>query len=317
MKYKNSIKIALSNFNIVWKSMFYFLLIAVVLGAVLYLTMMPVYNLLREAGFIADVLEVYAGFLTSLNLTNLLLSVKELGIELVAILTANISTIWFNFVIVALVICFFTAILHNLSILPMCNSLNYYMGSINNYGFFSSFQDTFGKSLKITLIQYLVALPINLLIASVFIFSFRLFNASWWVISFLAPFLIMFILILMLSLKSTLFISWIPTMVTMNYSVWRSLGVALKTSFKRYWKTLSICVGLVLTLIPLNLFLGLFTFGVGLLVSIPTSFLLYCTIGMVTTFEGLGMRYYVDVYNVVTPFKKEKSDKLDDMRFLV
>lgn len=317
MKYKNSIKIALSNFNIVWKSMLYFLLVTLGLGAALYLTIMPVYNLLRSSGFTMEVVDVYTKFLTSLNLTNLLLSIKELGIELVAILTANISSIWFSFVLVALIFGFFTAILHNLSILPMCNSLNYYMGSINSYGFFSSFQDTFGKSLKITLIQYLVSLPVDILIGAIFIFSFRLFNASWWVISFLAPFLIMLILILLLSLKCSLFICWIPTMVTMNYSVWRSLGLSLKTSFKHYGRTLAISVGFVLTLIPLNLFLGLFTFGVGLLVSIPTSFLLYSAFGMVTTFEGLGMRYYVDVYNVVTPFKKEKSDKIEDMRFLV
>ena len=317
MRYKNSIKIVFSNFNIVWKSMLYFLLVAIGIGAILYFAIAPIYELLREAGFVLEVLEVYTNFLTSLNLSNLLLAAKDLGEGLITILTTNISTIWFNFVVIAVDIGFFIAIFNNLSIVPMCNSLNYYMGSINNYGFYSSFQDTVGKSLKITLIQYFVSLPIDILIGFVFVVSLKLFNASWWLISFLAPFLIMFILIVMLALKCTLFVSWIPTMVTMNYSVWRSLGVAIKTSFKHFGRVFGTSVGVVLTIIVLNLFLGLFTFGVGFLVSIPTSFLLYSAYGMVITFEGLGMRYYVDVYNVVAPLKKEKTDRFEDMRYIV
>jgi len=29
------------------------------------------------------------------------------------------------------------------------------------------------------------------------------------------------------------------------------------------------------------------------------------------------MRYYVDIYNVITPNKKEISDKLNDMKYII
>ena len=55
----------------------------------------------------------------------------------------------------------------------------------------------------------------------------------------------------------------------------------------------------------------------GLLISIPASFLLYSTFGMVVTYESQGMRYYVDVYNVITPQKRELTDKLSNMKYIV
>jgi hypothetical protein len=61
----------------------------------------------------------------------------------------------------------------------------------------------------------------------------------------------------------------------------------------------------------------MFTLLVGLLVSIPMSYLLYSSFGMVTAYECQGMRYYVDVYNVITPMKKEMKDKLEDLKFVV
>jgi len=45
--------------------------------------------------------------------------------------------------------------------------------------------------------------------------------------------------------------------------------------------------------------------------------MLYCSFGMIVAFEGQGMRYYVDIYNVITPKKKETSDKLVEMKYIV
>lgn len=317
MRYKNSIKIVFSNFNIVWKSMVYFLQFFVVIAGLLYLAINPIFSLLEKSGFVANFLDVYSGFLKSLNLSEFLISLKDLGEQLVNIFTANMSSIWLNFTCIALILGFLLVVGTNLVVYPMSYSLNYYMGSINNYGFFSSFSDTFGKSLKFTLIKYFVSLPIDFINIVILYFTLKLFNSGVWIISFLAPFITILILVLLLALKCSLFACWIPTMVTMNYNVWKSLGVGIKTSFRYFWKVYGTAVGMVLTIIALNVFLGIFTLGVGFLVSIPISFLLVSAFGMVVTFEGVGNRYYVDVYNVVTPQKKEKTDKFEDMRYIV
>ncbi len=317
MRYKNSIKIVFSNFSIVWKSLLYFLLLFAVVALLLYFAINPIYSLLQKSGFVQNVLDVYAEFLGSLNFSAFLASANDLSMQLADIFLDNMSSIWINFFGIAFIIGFVSVVGTNLVVYPMSNSLNYYMGSINNYSFFTSFSDTFGKSLKISVLKYLVSLPVDFIIFAVFWFSLKLFNSGVWVISFLAPFIIVLLLVLLLALKSSLFACWIPIMVTMNYNVWKSLGVGIKTAFRYFWKVYGTAVGVILTVIVLNVFLGLFTFGVGFILSIPISFLLFSAFGMVVTFEGVGNRYYVDVYNVVTPQKKEKSDKFEDMRYIV
>lgn len=317
MRYKNSIKIVFSNFNIVWKSMLYFLTVLLCVSGLMYFAVNPIFELLKSSGFVDNVVGSYTEFLTSLNFSEFMLSIKDLSVDLIGLFSDNISTIWINFLSIALILGFLLVVFNHLAIYPMSNSLNYYMNSINSYSFYSSFSDTFGKSLKVTIVKYLVSLPIDFIIAVVLYFSLGLFNTNIWIVSFFAPFVIMLIFVLLFAIKSTLFACWVPTMVTLNYGVLKSLGVGIKTSFRYFWKVFGTAVGMILTIIVLNVFLGLFTFGVGFLISIPASFLLYSAFGMVVTFEGLGMRYYVDVYNVITPPKKEKTDKFEDMRYIV
>lgn len=317
MRYKNSIKIVFSNFNIVWKSMLYFLGVAVFASLLLYFSVSPIFELLKTSGFVTNVVETYTEFLTSLNFSEFMLAIKDLGADIIRIFSENMSTIWINFTLIALILGFVVVVFNHLAIYPMSNSLNYYMSSINSYSFYGSLSDTFGKSLEVTLVKYLVSLPIDFIIAIIVCFSLGLFNTKIWIVSFFAPFLIMLIVVVLFAIKSTLFACWVPTMVTLNYGVLKSLGVGIKTSFRYFWKVFGTAVGMTLTVIVLNVFLGLFTFGAGFLISIPASFLLYSAFGMVVTFEGLGMRYYVDVYNVITPPKKEKSDKFEDMRYIV
>ena len=97
----------------------------------------------------------------------------------------------------------------------------------------------------------------------------------------------------------------------------KNLKIAFKNSFRRFGRTFGGAVGVVLVMIILNGLLGVFTFLVGLLISIPMSFMLYSSYGMIVTYEAQGMRYYVDIYNVITPKKKENSDKLSEMKYIV
>ena len=316
MLFKNSIKILFSNFKNVWKSLLYFLGVFVFTILFMYLAIKPIYNLLVDTGFIQGVLDVYANFLKSLNLEDLLLSIKELGGEFLDILNENIGIIWINFVAIFLTMFLFNIFMSNLAIMANCNCLNYYMGSMSEQGFYMSFKETFGRNLKITLAHYFVSLPMKFLTIGLFVFSLKLFSVTWlW--SMGAVFLIICILVLTLSFNLSIFVAWIPTMTILNFGVWKSFKMSLKMVFKKFGRIFGCAVGLVLTLITVNMFLGLFTFGVGLLVSVPASYMLYSAFGMIIGFEGQGMRYYVDIYNVITPRKKESSDKLAEMKYIV
>ena len=200
--------------------------------------------------------------------------------------------------------------------MAICNSLHLYIGSMNKQGFFTSFSECFGKSLKFNLVKFLLVLPFNLFYGWLFLSFLKLFGISWY-LNILAVFAIIIVFVLLFAFKSMLFSVWCPTYVVLNYGIFKSLRTTIKTVFKRFPRYFGAAVGIVITVLVLNVFLGLFTFIVGFIVSIPISFMLYNVYGMVSIYEGQGMRYYVDVYNVITPSKKETADKFKDMKFIV
>ena len=316
MIYKNSLKILLSNFDIVWKTMLYYIFVFLVTGGMVYLCLNPIYRLLEQSGFIENITTVYSDFLTNLNFTQLLLTINDLILQFTSILTENLSTVWINFAGLAFVVIFLKTYLSNLTIMPSCNALHYYMGSMNKQSYVLSFKETFGPNLKAQLAYFIVALPLKVLYAYLFVLSLKLFDISF-VMSIVSIFLIAISFCILLGFKYTLFTSWIPTMIVMNYGVFKALKVSVKNSFRIFPRVFSNAIGIVITLILCNFLIGVFTFMAGLIITIPFSYLLIGSFGMVVTYEAQGMRYYVDVYNVITPKKKEISDKLNSMKYIV
>lgn len=316
MIYKNSIKILFSNFDIVWKNILYYILVFLITGGLCYICINPIYKLLSAGGLVTDFLNVYSDFVSNLNLTALFTSINTLFEKLTDILQNNLSHVWINFVGIGTTLLFFKFILSNLTIMPSCNSLHYYMGSMNKHGYYLSFGETFGRNFRFVLVNFLVMLPLRVLYLGIFILCLKLFKISF-VMSIMAIIIIIFGFVLLFSLKYSIFAGWAPTMCVMNYGVFKSLKVSIKNAFRIFPKVFSNSIGIVITIILSNVLIGTFTFLVGLVLTIPASYLLYSIFGMVVVYEGQGMRYYVDVYNVITPKKKEVSDKLKSMKFIV
>jgi len=315
MLYKNSLKILFSNFNIIWKSVLYFLITALISMVLLYLCVNPVYKLLLNNGVVDEAINIYSDFMASLNFSEMCKSISELVETFFEIILTNISKIWINFTGVALITLFLSVFLNNLTIMAFCNSLHYYMGSMNKLGFYSSFFDVLKKNLKVQITYFIISLPIKIINFLIIMMIFRLVTISWfW--SIVGVFILVLSWVILLAFKFTLFSGWVPTMVIMNYGVFKSLKVSVKNAFRQFPRIFGNAIGVVLTLLCVYM-LGIFTFFVGLIVIIPASYLFYSSFGMVSTYESQGMRYYVDIYNVITPKKKEIGDKLTDMKYIV
>lgn len=316
MIYKNSIKILFSNFNLVWKMVLYFFLFFFAIGVLVYLCVNPVIQMIDHAGFFARVVDLYTEMLTTVNIADTFANFSVLVEDCFQFILDNMSSMWFSFLGVALVVFFVNTVGLNLSSMASCVSLHLYMGSMTKQGFFASFSENFGKNLKVQLCYYFVTLPLKVLYVGIFVLSLRLFRINWYV-GILAFFVIIIGFVLLYALKTTMFVSWIPTMVVMNYGVFKSLKVGFKNSFRLFNRVFGSAIGVVITIMAANLFFGIFTFATGLLISIPMSYLFYSVFGMVVVYESQGMRYYVDICNVTTPKKKEISDKFKDMKNII
>ena len=316
MIYKNTLKILISNFDIIWKSIIYYVFVygvTIVLG---YLCLSPIYKILVDSGFIDNIANVYSNFLTNLNLTELLAKSDDLVWQFGSILKHNLAAVWINFAGFCFVIVFVRSFLSNLTIMASCNSLHFYMGSMNKHGFYASFSETLGANLKVQLLYFVISLPIKVLFYFLCFLCLKLFGISL-LFTLIAIVLFLTLVCCYCALKHCLLDGWVPTMVVMNYGVVKALKTSIKNSFRIFPRVFAGATGLVITLLISNFFIGIFTFSVGLIITIPFSYLMVSVFGMVITYEGQGMRYYIDVYNVITPKKKEIGDKLNEMKYIV
>ncbi len=316
MIYKNAIKILFSNFSLVWKMMLYFLFVFAVSCGLMFLLVNPILNTIENAGFYEGFVDLYSDFISNLDLPKFFQDLSLYIDNLFEFIVDNMSSLWFWFLGIAFVAFFLVSFFLSLANMAVCNSLHLYIGSMNKQGFFTSFGECFGKSLKFHLVKFLFVLPFNIFYGWLFLLILKLFGISWY-LNLLAIFVIVVGFVLLFAFKTMIFSVWCPTYVVLNYGIFKALRTSIKTVFKRFARFFGAAVGIVLTIFVLNVFLGLFTFIVGFIVSIPISFMLYNVYGMVSIYEGQGMRYYVDVYNVISPSKNETTDKFNDMKFIV
>ena len=257
MLYKNSVKILFSNFSLVWKSLIYFLSLFLVVVGLLVAILHPIYQLLTEAGFVSKLVEVYTDFLSSMDFNELVGTFSHLWERFMEIMNANLPQFWFAFIFVVIVLFVFSAITSNMTIMANCNSLHYYMGSMNKHGFYSSYSETFGKNLLLQIVYFLVSLPLNCINLVLIVLGFKLFS-SVWILSIFSGFLIFLEIMLLHAFKFSLFSSWVPTMVVLNYGVFKSLRVAIKNTFRNFPRVFSGSIGIVFTIIIINIIFGLF-----------------------------------------------------------
>jgi len=316
MLYKNSIKILLSNFNIVWRILLYFFVVFVVLCVSLYFLVNPVLKIIENAGFFEQFVGFYKDFLSSLDLTTLFENLRLFFDDLILFVVENISNLWYFFVGIFFVLSFLKSFLLGLVNIPCCLSLHLYVGSMTKQGFFASFFETLGKSIRFELVHFLVSAPINVLFVFLFLQLLKLFGVSW-LLSVFAIVLIIVLFVLLFSFKTVFFSVWAPAIIVLNYGVFKSLVMSVKVAAKRFLRYFSAAVGVVITLIVLNVVVCFATFIFGLFLSIPISYLLCNVFGTVVLYEAQGMRYYVDVYNVITIMKKELNDKIKDLKYII
>ena len=180
----------------------------------------------------------------------------------------------------------------------------------------NSFASSFKKNLSYQFTSLLFHLPINFGIYYLLLYSFRLFRYGG-IIMFFSPFIILFGFSILMALKHTLFCGWIPSMVVRNKGAFAALKDSMIIPKRRFGRTFGNAFSLVITVVCFNMFGGIFTYGVGLIITIPVTILLYSIFGMVAYYSATGQRYYLDPYNVMAPKPVQYTDKLLNQKYIV
>ena len=180
--------------------------------------------------------------------------------------------------------------------------------------FLNSYILNFGKATMLGLAKLITLLPLNVLVwVGIYTFASKLYAS----IGVFAIILALFMLLVFVALKNTFFSGWVPASIVHGESVFKSLKMGFKAVLHNFFRVYSNYLIATLAMFMINIFAFAFTAGVGLLVTIPLTSLLFVILGQVMYFEALGMRYYVDSEHIISPKKLEERDSFDKVKDII
>lgn len=316
MMYKNSIRILFSNFNLVWKVMLYTLITLAVIGGLAYVSAVPVFNVLANNGFFNLIKDVFEGFVTNLNLLEFIKGLGEISTSFFEIIINNFSNIWVSIVLFIFIVVFLERFLIGQTKLSSAYCLYASMSNNMKIGIFSSYFSNFSKVVLFELVKFITTFPIDIFIGYVIIQCFKLFSLGT-AMAILTPFIIVLVIVILMSLKISLFSCWMPMISVKNDGIFKCLKNNFKLINRRFFKIFANSIGIVLTIIMINGFALIFTLGAGLIITIPLSMVLETTFQMSAYYGSYGMRYYVDNNTIVEPKKMEATEKLKRTKYFI
>ena len=303
MMYKNSLKLIFSNFSLVWKLLIYFLIGASICGVISYFLSGLVSNNLGITETISQIPEMIKRIPETFDLRTFFINLREVLINCLTIIINNFQNIWYWAILYVVLFMLVPSVIFDFYLMSTCNVLHFYMGSCVNFAFTASIFMNFKKNFRYQLASVITLFPLKILTYAIVVNSFVLLKFSG-ILGFFAPFIIVSIFVLLTAFRISIFSGWVPYIVIKNTGVMSGLCNGIRYIRKRLAKIFASSIGLVLTIIVISI-LGMFTYGVSLIITIPASFLFIATFNMVAYYTSSGLRFYVDNNNVYAPKKSE------------
>ena len=312
MTFKNTFKLILSNFSNTWKLLLYRIICVLCVLGLTTVVAWPIINVLIKENFFVNLQTYFESLLFNLNLENLFLCVDNTIKNLYQIVLANgyLTQTILSGIFVAIIFAF----LDGYARVAISESCNGFMSSLTKYAFTNSFVSNFGRATLLNLASLITTWPLTVIIwVGTYLFASNLYASM----KVFAIILAMLLLVVSLSLKQTFFGGWKPALIVHNKSVFVSLSKGAKAIFKRFFRSLSNYLVLVIIGLIINAFALTFTAGVALFITIPLTSLMFIVADQVMYYEAMGMRFYVDADHIISPKKLEQQDKLAKVKYII
>ncbi len=299
MAFKNALKMLVSKFGLMWVLLLYLIITGVLIVSLSLPFALPVVRAFRQAG-IGKLISAFHASVTGGE--NIDVWFDKLYAVVRAVKDTLIIDKWAAFntgALIAFVLVFAYRFIFGLYELPLLTVIEGHMSSDARIGFTGRYISLLGKSCKFVLVKILYTVPFDLLIFICVYWLFVLFNVP--VLKFFAPFLIMVVLLVLLAFRYTLIAMWAPEIVVRENGIFRSFGFSVKRGMRFFGSVFSSFLIAWTLIIALNMLVGFFTFGAGLVLTVPMSVLFLNLLNMTVYYNKNGRRYYVDDTTVITP----------------
>ncbi|MDE6585365.1 MAG: hypothetical protein K2K80_01630 [Clostridia bacterium] len=321
MKFKQTFHVFVDNFNIIYKQLLYRLIILAVTSIICTLGVYPFIKQLINSPQLNELVGSAKDFIMNLlngevsELSEISKRVQAAYADFMALLNTEVSHLVlaaFLLLIIFLISRWFTGIGNYAT----ASVINDRMALRANSPFFS----TMIRTLKDSTVYNAIYVPLSILydIAVAVAMFFLLFTLLSSVIPFLlSVFLFILVIIVSLILKMTFTTDWLPALIRGKKG---QLGSFKYTFSQRGKNTLSVMSNFsVLTILvfAINAAAVVLTFGVGLLITIPSSYVILICFEFVNYYNREGLKYFIDDRTIVStagdkPVTRESFFRGDD-----
>lgn len=117
-------------------------------------------------------------------------------------------------------------------------------------------------------------------------------------------FIFALVMVVAIAVKMTFTCDWLPALIRGKMSLKQSMIYAFRQKGKQTFNVFSNFVVILIMAIAVNVATLLFTFGAGLLLSLPASYVIIINFEMVNYYEREDLRYFLDKNTIIKPEKE-------------
>ncbi len=316
MMYKNSFKVLFSNASLIWKILLYFILCTLIVGGLTIVCALPIINVLGKEGIWIQLTDLIKNFYSNLNFSDLLLNTREWLSAFMEVIATHMDSLLIYIIMFFIILFVFGSFMYGLCEVACGGVLYNAMSNNIRQGFSNSFVSNIKKSVKLQLAKLTIVFPVNVGIAVTLFYTFGLVFYGG-LVGIFSPFIIILVYIILSALKNAIFSSWMPNLFVSDYSVYRSFTNGFAIMSRRFLNILGGNIAVFISVVFLNVFVGVFTFGVAIIVTVPASVVFLMVFNMVAFYSSKGMRFYTDTKTVFEPIKMEATDNIKKIKYIL
>lgn len=297
MLYKNSVKLLTTNFGLVWKQLVYSLLCLAIsiVSAVLFLG--PVVDCLKSAGWIKEVTTIFET--VYVNISELGAVVENAFIHFFKIIAQNFSTLWVYFALMFVVSYMLPMVLLNYSQFVLAKVVGDQMSSLMQSGYTKTIFESGKQGMLYAIAKCIYDLPFVIVKLAILFFYFTFAKGIVLTIALLSLSVLLFILVE--AVRISMFTCFAGYVIETGKNPFKGYFKSLVVVGKQFGRVLSNTIAVILSIVFINSFIGLFTVLSGLLITIPASMVFCAIYYQVVYFSVQGKRYYLTNSLIVNP----------------
>ena len=318
MKFKHSFHVFVDNFSVVYKQLLYRLIVLVISGLICWAGVYPFIKTFINSEQLNTIIEGTKGFITTLlsgkinELADLSEKVQTAYSELIELFNTKLSQ----------------AVLSGLLILLITIISKWFMG-LGNYATASIINDkmalrakqpffsTLIRNLKSAAIYNAIYVPLSVLfdliiVVAMFFLFFTLLNHV--VYFFICLFLFVLAVVFAITFKMTVTSDWLPALIRGKMKQGAAMKYAFARKGKNTFNVMSNFAVIVLIVFALNMAAAILTLGVGLLLTVPSSYVIIICFEFVNYYDREEIKYSVDKNTIISPAKERPLSREEFFR---